>query len=119
MLSNVQAVQLTKFDYRFSNKLDPNLQKLRCRENYHALKKFGAGPVIINEMGKTLVDRMRMKSKHFIALHLRLEPDMLAFLDVILVEEKKKGKNLGKFLKGGKLYMQATLTRYEDMADAR
>ncbi|PQP91533.1 uncharacterized protein Pyn_12807 [Prunus yedoensis var. nudiflora] len=70
------AVQLTKFDYRLSNKLDSNLQKLRCRANYHALK-FND---LINEMGKTLVDRMRMKSKHFIALHLRLVAFNLGYL---------------------------------------
>lgn len=63
----MQAVQLTKFDYRLSNKLDTDLQKLRCRANYHALKFTNP----INEMGKKLVERMRMKSKHFIALHLR------------------------------------------------
>ncbi|OAY50426.1 O-fucosyltransferase 16 isoform X1 [Manihot esculenta] len=69
------AIQLTKFDYRLANKLDTQLQKLRCRVNYHALKF--TNPIL--EMGKTLVRRMRMKSKHFIALHLRYEPDMLAF----------------------------------------
>ncbi|KAF2310213.1 hypothetical protein GH714_007234 [Hevea brasiliensis] len=69
------AIQLTKFDYRLANKLDSQLQKLRCRVNYHALKF--TNPIL--EMGKTLVHRMRMKSKHFIALHLRYEPDMLAF----------------------------------------
>lgn len=67
VLSLVQAVQLTKFDYRLSNRLDMDLQKLRCRVNYHALKFTDS----ILEMGKKLVERMRMKSKHFIALHLR------------------------------------------------
>jgi hypothetical protein len=47
--------------------LDPDLQKLRCRVNYHALKFTDT----ILEMGKKLVQRMRMKSEHFIALHLR------------------------------------------------
>ncbi|KAF7152888.1 hypothetical protein RHSIM_Rhsim01G0045100 [Rhododendron simsii] len=69
------AVQLTKFDYRLSNKLDKDLQKLRCRVNYHALKF--TDPII--EMGERLVHRMRMRSKHYVALHLRFEPDMLAF----------------------------------------
>jgi len=62
-----QAVQLTKFDYRLSNKLDTDLQKLRCRVNYHALRF--TDPIV--ELGIKLVDRMRMRSKHFIALHLR------------------------------------------------
>ncbi|KAL3843325.1 hypothetical protein ACJIZ3_000728 [Penstemon smallii] len=71
----VQAVQLTKFDYRLSNRLDIDLQKLRCRVNYHALRF--TDPIL--EMGHKLVQRMRAKSKHFIALHLRFESDMLAF----------------------------------------
>lgn len=62
-----QAVQLTKFDYRLSNRLNKDLQKLRCRVNYHALKF--TTPIV--EMGRTLVERMRSKSSHFIALHLR------------------------------------------------
>ncbi|XP_052194896.1 O-fucosyltransferase 16 [Diospyros lotus] len=69
------AVQLGKFDYRLSNLLDGDLQKLRCRVNYHALKF--TDPIL--EMGAKLVQRMRMKSNHFIALHLRFEADMLAF----------------------------------------
>ncbi|GAB4838617.1 O-fucosyltransferase 16 [Ancistrocladus abbreviatus] len=75
LLKKKNAVQLTKFDYRLSNKLDIDLQKLRCRVNYHALRF--TDPIL--EMGQKLVERMRMKSKHFIALHLRFEPDMLAF----------------------------------------
>lgn len=63
----LQAVQLTKFDYRLSNKLDLDLQKLRCRVNYHALQF--TKPIL--GMGSELVRRMRMKSKHYIALHLR------------------------------------------------
>lgn len=75
VLKKKHAVRLGKFDYRLSNKLTTDLQKLRCRVNYHALKFTDE----INEMGQVLVERMRMKSKHFIALHLRFEPDMLAF----------------------------------------
>ncbi|XVE94430.1 hypothetical protein REPUB_Repub02eG0007900 [Reevesia pubescens] len=75
LLKRHNAVQLNKFDYRLANKLDTDLQKLRCRVNYHALKF--ADPIL--EMGKTLVRRMRTRSKHYIALHLRFEPDMLAF----------------------------------------
>ena len=62
-----QAVQLNKFDYRLSNKLSDELQKLRCRVNYHALKF--TDPIL--KMGNELVRRMRLRSKHFIALHLR------------------------------------------------
>ncbi|XP_051137436.1 O-fucosyltransferase 16-like [Andrographis paniculata] len=71
----VQAVELTKFDYRLANQLDVDLQKLRCRVNYHALRFTDP----IRKMGQKLVEKMRMKSDHFVALHLRFEPDMLAF----------------------------------------
>ncbi|CAL5030567.1 unnamed protein product [Urochloa decumbens] len=69
------VVQLTKFDYRVSNRLETDLQKLRCRVNYHALQF--TDPIL--RMGELLVQRMRVKSERFIALHLRFEPDMLAF----------------------------------------
>ncbi|OAY52201.1 hypothetical protein MANES_04G065200v8 [Manihot esculenta] len=75
VFSKKHAIQLGKFDYRLSNRLDMDLQKLRCRVNYHALKFTDS----ILDMGKKLVERMRMKSNHFIALHLRFEADMLAF----------------------------------------
>lgn len=63
----LQAVQLSKFDYRLSNRLDIDLQRLRCRVNYHALRF--SDPILA--MGKILVERMKKKAKHFIALHLR------------------------------------------------
>ncbi|OEL30888.1 Uncharacterized protein BAE44_0008092 [Dichanthelium oligosanthes] len=69
------VVQLTKFDYRVSNRLETDLQKLRCRVNYHALQF--TDPIL--RMGELLVQRMRAKSGRFIALHLRFEPDMLSF----------------------------------------
>ncbi|KAJ4870968.1 root hair specific 17 [Raphanus sativus] len=75
LLKKKHVVQLSKFDYRLANQLDSELQKLRCRVNYHAVRYTET----INKMGQTLVDRMRTKSKHFVALHLRFEPDMLAF----------------------------------------
>lgn len=62
-----QVVQLGKFDYRLANKLKTDLQKLRCRVNYRALKFVG--PIL--EMGRKLSQRMKEKGKHFIALHLR------------------------------------------------
>ncbi|XP_073102179.1 O-fucosyltransferase 29 isoform X2 [Elaeis guineensis] len=69
------AVQLTKFDYRLTNRLDDELQKLRCRVNYHALRFTKR----IQVLGQRLVKRMRKMSSRFIAVHLRFEPDMLAF----------------------------------------
>ncbi|GAB2300857.1 O-fucosyltransferase 29 [Dionaea muscipula] len=69
------VVQLTKFDYRLANDLDVELQKLRCRVNYHALRFRKP----IAQFGAKLVTRMRKMAKRFIAVHLRFEPDMLAF----------------------------------------
>ncbi|KAM7256290.1 hypothetical protein ACFE04_012031 [Oxalis oulophora] len=89
------VIQLTKFDYRLSNRLDPELQKLRCRVNYHALRF--TDPIL--EMGKKLVHRMRMKSKHFIALHLRFEPDMLAFSGCYYGGGDEERKELGAIRK--------------------
>ncbi|XP_052189196.1 O-fucosyltransferase 16-like [Diospyros lotus] len=85
------AVQLNKFDYRLSNRLDTDLQKLRCRVNYHALKFTDS----IIEMGEKLVHRMRMRTKHYIALHLRFEPDMLAFSGCYYGGGDKERKELG------------------------
>ncbi|KAL6178363.1 hypothetical protein ACLB2K_049881 [Fragaria x ananassa] len=70
-----RVLQLTKFDYRLSSNLDDELQKLRCRVNYHALKFTKS----INELGQKLVMRMRQMTTRFVAVHLRFEPDMLAF----------------------------------------
>ncbi|KAL1548988.1 O-fucosyltransferase 29 [Salvia divinorum] len=70
-----RVVQLTKFDYRLSNDLDEELQKLRCRVNYHALRFTKP----IRSLGQKVVTRMRKMTARFIAVHLRFEPDMLAF----------------------------------------
>ncbi|KAG6499190.1 hypothetical protein ZIOFF_038946 [Zingiber officinale] len=70
------VVKLTKFDYRLANQLETDLQKLRCRVNYHSLKFTDQ----IQNMGDKLIHRMNAKGNdHFIALHLRFEADMLAF----------------------------------------
>lgn len=62
-----QVVQLTKFDYRLSSDLDEDLQKLRCRVNYHALRFTKT----LRSLGQRLVMRMRKMAKRFIAIHLR------------------------------------------------
>lgn len=77
----LQVVRLTKFDYRLSNRLQTELQKLRCRVNYHALKF--ADPIL--EMGKELVQRMRLRSKHYITLHLRLVVNFSLGLNILFL----------------------------------
>ncbi|KAL2895525.1 O-fucosyltransferase 16 [Bienertia sinuspersici] len=89
------AVRLTKFDYRLANRLETDLQKLRCRVNYHALKF--TSPIL--QMGESLVQRMRAMSKHFIALHLRFEPDMLAFSGCYYGGGDEERKELGAIRK--------------------
>ncbi|KAJ3692863.1 hypothetical protein LUZ60_011958 [Juncus effusus] len=95
VLLKKHVVQLTKFDYRLANRLDNDLQKLRCRTNYHALKFTNQ----IQEMGDKLIQRMREKSRHFIALHLRFEPDMLAFSGCYYGGGDKERRELGKIRK--------------------
>lgn len=95
VLLKKHAVQLTKFDYRLSNRLETDLQKLRCRVNYHALKFTDQ----IAEMGEKLVRRMRSMSKHYVALHLRFEPDMLAFSGCYYGGGEKERAELGKIRK--------------------
>lgn len=63
----LQVVQLTKFDYRLATNLDDELQKLRCRVNYHALRFTKP----IRELGQRLVMKMRNMKERFIAVHLR------------------------------------------------
>ncbi|XP_004241998.1 O-fucosyltransferase 29 [Solanum lycopersicum] len=70
-----RVLQLTKFDFRLANELDEELQKLRCRVNYHALRFTKP----IRNFGQKLVVRMRKMARRFVAVHLRFEPDMLAF----------------------------------------
>ncbi|KAL3366053.1 hypothetical protein AABB24_010947, partial [Solanum stoloniferum] len=70
-----RVLQLTKFDFRLANDLDEELQKLCCRVNYHALRFTKP----IRNFGQKLVVRMRKMARRFVAVHLRFEPDMLAF----------------------------------------
>ena len=60
-------MQLYKFDYRLANDLEPELQKLRCRVNYHALRFTKP----IQELGSRVVMKMRDMDKRYIAVHLR------------------------------------------------
>ncbi|PPD98431.1 hypothetical protein GOBAR_DD04559 [Gossypium barbadense] len=94
-MNKFKAVELTKFDYRLSNRLETDLQKLRCRVNYQALRFTDS----ILELGKILVERMRMKAKQFIALHLRFEPDMLAFSGCYYGGGEKERGELGAIRK--------------------
>lgn len=90
-----RVVQLTKFDYRLANDLDEELQKLRCRVNYHALRFTKP----IRNLGQKLLMRMRKMTKRFIAVHLRFEPDMLAFSGCYYGGGDKERYELGEIRK--------------------
>ncbi|XP_059275929.1 O-fucosyltransferase 29-like [Lycium ferocissimum] len=90
-----RVLQLTKFDYRLASDLDEELQKLRCRVNYHALRFTKP----IRNLGLKLVLRMRKKEKRFIAVHLRFEPDMLAFSGCYYGGGDKERYELGEIRK--------------------
>ncbi|PON40664.1 O-fucosyltransferase [Parasponia andersonii] len=90
-----RVVQLTKFDYRLANDLEEELQKLRCRVNYQALKFTKP----IQELGHKLVMRMRKMAGRFIAVHLRFEPDMLAFSGCYYGGGEKERYELGEIRK--------------------
>ncbi|KAL8233448.1 hypothetical protein R6Q59_019548 [Mikania micrantha] len=95
LFSKRRAVQLSKFDYRLANNLETEFQKLRCRVNYHALKF--TDPIV--KMGQKLINRMRNMGKHFVALHLRFEPDMLAFSGCYYGGGEKEIRELSKIRK--------------------
>ncbi|XAR54329.1 hypothetical protein NMG60_11029406 [Bertholletia excelsa] len=65
------VVLLRGLDSRLSKDLPPDLQKLRCKVAFHALK---FAPWIL-ELGNKLTERMRSKGP-YIALHLRMEKDV-------------------------------------------
>ncbi|KAK4741397.1 hypothetical protein SAY87_024985 [Trapa incisa] len=75
LFSKHKVLHFNKTDARLANNALPDeLQKLRCRVNFQALKFTPE----IETLGYKLV-RMLQAKGHFLALHLRYEMDMLAF----------------------------------------
>ncbi|KAI3691632.1 hypothetical protein L6452_31431 [Arctium lappa] len=95
ILQRRRVLQLTKFDYRLASDLDEELQRLRCRVNYHALRFTKP----IQDLGKKIVMEMRKMASSFIAIHLRFEPDMLAFSGCYYGGGDKERYELGEIRK--------------------
>ncbi|GER43824.1 O-fucosyltransferase family protein [Striga asiatica] len=74
-LKNHKILHFQKTDSRLENNGPLEVQKVRCKASYEALK-FRAS---IEKMGKKIVKIMRQKKGKFLVLHLRYEMDMLAF----------------------------------------
>lgn len=95
ILMRRRALQLTKFDYRLTNELHEELQKLRCRVNFHALRFTNS----IQTLGQKLVRKLRTMSSRYVAIHLRFEPDMLAFSGCYYGGGEKERKELAEIRK--------------------
>ncbi|XP_072982357.1 rhamnogalacturonan I rhamnosyltransferase 1-like [Typha latifolia] len=75
LIQKYKVVHLNKTDSRLANNgLPLQIQKLRCRVNYAALRFTPQ----IEELGKRVI-RMLRQNGPFLVLHLRYEMDMLAF----------------------------------------
>ncbi|CAA0815308.1 O-fucosyltransferase family protein [Striga hermonthica] len=75
LLQKYKVVHLNRTDARLANNDQPiDIQRLRCRVNFNALKFTSQ----IEDLGGKVIKLLRKKGP-FIVLHLRYEMDMLAF----------------------------------------
>ncbi|KAI8543150.1 hypothetical protein RHMOL_Rhmol08G0195100 [Rhododendron molle] len=75
LIQKYKVVHLNRTDARLANNGQPiEIQKLRCRVNYSALKFTSQ----IEELGRRVIRLLRQNGP-FLVLHLRYEMDMLAF----------------------------------------
>ncbi|XP_020151739.1 O-fucosyltransferase 1 isoform X2 [Aegilops tauschii subsp. strangulata] len=87
------AIYLTPFSHRLAEEIDdPELQRLRCRVNYHALQ-FKPN---IMKTSSDIVNKLRSEG-HFMSIHLRFELDMLAYAGCIDIFTPKEQEILLKY----------------------
>jgi hypothetical protein len=60
LLKKKHALRLSKFDYRLSNRLDLDWQRLRCRTNYKVSQSSGLKKVKILEFTPNVMQNMCM-----------------------------------------------------------
>ncbi|KAJ4952248.1 hypothetical protein NE237_029080 [Protea cynaroides] len=95
LFSKYSVIHFDKTDTRLENNgLSTNLQKLRCRVNFQALKFTPQ----IEALGHKLIQFL-LERGTFVALHLRYEMDMLAFLGCTqgCAEEEPEGASSNFF----------------------
>jgi len=92
LIRKYKVLHLNRTDARLANSgLPMEIQKLRCRVNYNALRFT---PEIEN-LGRRLVQALR-RNGPFVVLHLRYEMDMLAFSGCTHGCSKKEAEELTK-----------------------
>lgn len=75
LIQKYKVVHLNRTDARLANNDQPlEIQRLRCRVNFSALRFTSQ----IEELGKRVIKLLRQNGP-FLVLHLRYEMDMLAF----------------------------------------
>lgn len=74
LIQKYKVVHLNRTDTRLANNQPLEIQKLRCRVNFDALRFTPQ----IEELGKRVIRLLRQNGP-YIVLHLRYEMDMLAF----------------------------------------